>query len=180
MARNLSELMYVCKILSPHGVHGDFRVELLSDDVKRLENLRCAYLVHPKDEKQRLETIVSLNGKKAESLILHCDRIATREEVGKYRFWYIAVTRENARELPEGEYFVCDLIGCRVVDEKYGELGTVRDILDQAGQMIYEIEKEGQALLYFPALASVILDTDLEAGLIRVALPDGLYEVYRG
>lgn len=177
MSREFSDLIYVCKILSPHGVKGDFHIELLSDDVKRLNKLRHAYLINPKKDSERYETIITCIN--ANSLILHSDRINQREEVAKYRFWYIAVSRENAREIPENEYFICDLIGCNVFDRNYGDLGIVHDIIDNGAQMLYQIKKKGEKDLYFPAIEEIIKHTDIFKGSIEVELPKGLFEIYR-
>ncbi|MDO5732979.1 MAG: ribosome maturation factor RimM [Eubacteriales bacterium] len=179
MARQLQKYIYVAQILAPHGVRGAFKINLLSEDVDRLKNLKTAYLVHPKRESEALPCIISLAGRKPETLILSCDRIMSREDVAKYRFWYIAVERSQARELPEGEYFVCDLIGCEVYDQVHGYLGTVRDVIDQGAQMLYRIEKADSADLYFPAHPSFVEKTDIEAGRIDVILAPGLYELYR-
>ncbi len=177
MTRKLNQFIYVCRILSPHGVHGDFHIELLSDDIERLKNLRHAYIINPKNEDERYETIISND--KYKSLILHSDRINMREDVPKYRFWYIAVSRENARNLPEGEYFICDLISCTVFDKERGELGKVFDIIDNGYQKLYQVKKPGCKDLYFPASENIILSTDIEAAVINVDLPKGLYEIYR-
>ncbi len=179
MAKKLPRLIYVCRILKPHGVKGAFKVELLSDDPERLRSLRKAYLVHPKDEGQRFETVVSLASRHPESLLLYCDRITSREAVEAYRFWYLAVDRTQARPLPEGEYYVCDLLGCHVFDEKYGDLGTVKEIDDRGGQNRYVVTAPHQKDLYFPAVEELILKTDLEGRRIDVRLPEGLYELYR-
>lgn len=45
------------------------------------------------------------------------------------------MTREQAVELSEDEYFIADLIGLSVVDEDGERLGTLSDVLQTAPTM---------------------------------------------
>ena len=75
--------------------------------------------------------------------------------------------RAHARELAENETFICDLIGCRVVDTQGTELGKVTDVLQPGGNDVYVIRTpKGEMLL--PALKHVIPTVDAEKGIVIV------------
>lgn len=78
--------------------------------------------------------------------------------------------------LPEDvvRYNAADLIGTRVIDTNYGELGTIDDILFGPTQNVWVIQgRYGEILL--PAVDEFIEGFD-EAGSIRVCTPTGLIE----
>jgi 16S rRNA processing protein RimM len=52
-------------------------------------------------------------------------------------------------------------------------LGKIEDILDTGSNDVYVVRHEGKEVL-IPALQHVIIDIALDAGIMTVALPDGL------
>lgn len=177
--RELKQYLKVGRVRTAHGVHGAFKIDLFSDDVERLTYLDEARLVNPKDENDYREVKLSLQGRKPESLILAALDINTCDEIMAYQNWYVSVKREQAKTLQAGEYFVCDLLHCQVIDEKYGLLGEVKDLLQNTQQDIFVIAKQGEPDLLLPRVNDFVLAIDIVKGLIRTKLPYGLYEIYR-
>ena len=90
------------------------------------------------------------------------------------------MSRDDAAELNDAfEFYYGDLLGMRVIDERKGPLGTVRDIMD-TGTVDILVKDEGQPDPLFPFLKSIIRQIDQEEDVIQVILPPGLYELYRG
>ena len=56
-------------------------------------------------------------------------RYPSRNEAEAQRGFVLSLERSQARKLPDGEWFVCDLIGCRVTGDKGTDIGTLRDVL---------------------------------------------------
>ena len=54
------------------------------------------------------------------------------------------VTRENALELREDEYYFADLAGLTVQTEEGNVLGTVKDILQTGANDVYVVSRENQ------------------------------------
>ncbi len=85
----------------------------------------------------------------------------------------IFIDESDRARLPEGMYYHDDLVGCEVTCERYGELGQVVEVLDQAGHDIWRVEgPKGEVLL--PAVKAMIKQVDIERGRILVDLPEGL------
>ena len=58
------------------------------------------------------------------------------------------MTEADLPELPEGEYYVRDLIGMEAVLEDGSHLGTVTDVIQNTAQDIFEVETdEGKQVL---------------------------------
>jgi 16S rRNA processing protein RimM len=83
------------------------------------------------------------------------------------------VRREQLPDLPEGEYYWCDLLGLRVLTDRDEELGILEDIIVTGSNDVYVVTDAGRELLV-PAIASVVTAVDLTARRIDVSLPEGL------
>lgn len=93
----------------------------------------------------------------------------------------------TADKLPppeNGEYYIRDLIGLSVVDEKGAPLGHVADIFDQGAQDSFDIEfiHDGKASLPQPRREYLLFTNDnvkqidLAARRMVVCLPDGFFK----
>lgn len=89
----------------------------------------------------------------------------------------IYITEADLPELPEDTYYIRDLIGMHVSDDTGESLGTVRDIIQNRGQDLYEVERANGKLLLIPGVKEFILDIDLAQKEIKVKLPVGLLEL---
>ncbi len=95
-------------------------------------------------------------------------------DVEQYRKKSLLVSRENAVELQENEYFIADLLGLTVVTDEGKQLGTLKDVLQTGANDVYVVETpEGQEIL-IPAIRQCILSVDLEEQTMRVHLLKGL------
>ncbi len=77
---------------------------------------------------------------------------------------------------PEGTFYEYQIIGLRALTVDGLELGKVTEIIETGANDVYVATpanpREKEVLI--PALKDVIADIDLEEGIIRVDLPDGL------
>ena len=77
--------------------------------------------------------------------------------------------------LQKDEYFIADLIGVKAIDEQEQEL-TSEDVIETGANDVYQIRlKDGRQLL-LPAIKECVLDVDVEAGRMKIHIPDGLLE----
>ena len=60
---------------------------------------------------------------------------------------YISVDREHAVKLPEGRYFVADMIGCDVYDTNGAYYGKLTDVLETGANDVYVIQGEKQLMV---------------------------------
>lgn len=83
----------------------------------------------------------------------------------------VCIDRDDA-ELPEGAFFLADIIGLDVVDEDGRKLGVLKDILSPSLQQVYVVEGDREILI--PAVPEFILETNVDGGYIRVRLIEGM------
>lgn len=83
----------------------------------------------------------------------------------------VSIRRADAK-LPEGAFFLADIIGLDVVDEAGNKLGVLRDILSPSLQQVYVVEGDREILI--PAVPEFILETNVADGYIKVRLIEGM------
>lgn len=172
------EYLTIGRITGAHGLHGEVRVQPLTSDPGRFNQLTDCFLVSA-DEKQRQPVRVQNVRPGNAHLLLKLQAVDDRTAAEKLRGCYLSVNRQQAVVLPPDRWFICDLVGCAVHDESRGYLGVVSDVLQHAAQDIYVVQLAGCRDLLFPALKSILLKVDIGGQQIHVRLPDGLWELYR-
>lgn len=148
----MQELITIGQIINTHGLNGEVKVYPLTDDIRRFRKLEKVLVdgVEMKIVWCKLQT---------DKVILKFEGIDSIEQAQKYFKKYLEVRREDAVELPEGSYFIADLVGCTVYDTDGNNLGVVYDVLKTGSNDVYWI-KEGKELL-IPALKDIVLEVDV-------------------
>ena len=81
--------------------------------------------------------------------------------------------RNSFRILPEDTYYVRDLKGCSVIDEKRGMLGTISDVIQNSSHDLYEVETESKNKILIPVVAEFVKKVDIAEKHIEVSLIEG-------
>ncbi|MCM0648695.1 ribosome maturation factor RimM [Clostridium swellfunianum] len=149
----MKEFLAVGQIINTHGVKGEIKVYPLTDDIKRFRKLKEVYIDG---------NIIKILWCKlqVDKVILKLEGIESIEQAIKYKDKYIEVKREDAVKLDEGEYFIADLIGCKVFDEDNKELGDVFDVIQTPSNDVYWVKGNTEVLV--PALKDIVTNIDVE------------------
>ena len=83
----------------------------------------------------------------------------------------VQLHRADAK-LPQGSFFLADIIGLDVVDQDGQKLGTLKEVLSPSRQQVYVVA--GERNIMIPAVSEFILETNIEAGYIKVRLIEGM------
>ena len=164
------EYLSIGQIINTHGFRGAVKVHPLTDDISRFEKLKEVY-VEENDGivKYKVESVKFLSS----TVSVKLKGVDSEEAANKLRGFYIKVDRKSAVKLPKDTYFICDLIGLEVYDEKGLLIGTVKDVLQTGSNDVYVIESSGKDIL-IPALKDIVKKIDLENKKILVEMPEGL------
>ena len=113
------------RIVTTHGIHGEVKVEPWCDTPAMLAALERVYL----DEQGQQELKVEQGAVYKRMVLLKLAGFDTIEQAQTLRGQVLFLNREDL-DLPDGSYFVQDLLGCRVVDAdrpalSYGRLVQV-------------------------------------------------------
>ena len=162
-------------ISSVHGIHGECKVYPTTDDMTRFKDLKSVYAVDASGRETKLQ-IKSVKFFK-NMVICGFEGITLPEEIQKLKGRDLMIDRCDAVPLEEGEYFIADLIGLRVLDEEDNDLGEVTDMFPTGANQVMEVRlNEGRSVL-FPYISECVLGVDLEGGFVRVHVMKGLLDL---
>jgi len=161
-----SELIVIGKIVAPHGVRGDVRVIPLTDFPDRFTVLKKILIDDVKS--------LTVDGVKfhKQFVLLKFQGLNDRNAVEHLRGKLIKVKREDAVRLPEGHYFIGDIIGLQVFTEAGEYVGNISDVLQTGSNDVYVAEQEGKRPVLIPALKNVVKQIDIPNKQMIVSLLD--------
>lgn len=170
----MEDMFRVGVISSTHGVRGEVKVFPTTDDAARFNDLKTVFLDTGK-ELLKLE----ISGVKffKNMVILKFKGYDNINDIECYRGRELWITRDQAVPLGEDENFVADLIGLSVVTDEGETLGVMKDVMFTGANDVYVVERENGKELLLPAIKDCILDVDLEAGVMKVHVLDGLLDL---
>ena len=160
----MKEFLDCGQIVNTHGVRGEVRIVPWADSPEFLCQFSTLYL----DGAPR--RVLSSRVHKG-SVIARLDGVDTVEAAMLLRDKTVQIRRADAR-LPEGAFFLADVIGLKVVDEEGRTLGTLKEVLSPSVQQVYVVEGEREILI--PAVPEFILETNITDGYIKVRLIEGM------
>ncbi len=165
------EFLEAGKIVGTHGVRGELRVESWCDSPKVLAGIKTLYW-------NGGETAVKVLGARMhKSLVLmKLEGVdsATQGDLLRGKVLYLA--RKDVK-IPEGRYFIQDLIDMQVQDADTGTVyGKVREVFQTGANNVYRIVGENGKEYLFPAVEEMIAETDLDGGVIRVRPIAGIFD----
>ncbi|QXM05899.1 ribosome maturation factor RimM [Crassaminicella indica] len=167
-------LLKVGQIVNVQGIRGELRVYPLTDYKERFEELEWVYMENNREDKFYIEKVRYKNN----LVILKLKGIDDRNEAERLKNKFLTIDRENARVLPEDTYYIVDLIGLKVFTDKEKFIGNVKNVIQNAGQDLYEIAdaENPKKTILIPAVGAFIKEVSIEKGHIIVTPIEGLIE----
>jgi 16S rRNA processing protein RimM len=109
-------------------------------------------------------------------VLLWLEGVDTRSRAEELAGRAVLGDRRRFPALPAGEYYWFQVLGLPVINIADGaRLGYLDHIIPTPGHDVYVVAEGGREVL-LPAVEDVIVAIDLEAGVIKVAPPEGLLE----
>ena len=167
------EKIIIGKIVNVVGLKGEVKVYNYSEEPDRFETLERIYLG---DDKKSVEYKIENVRYKDHMVILRLLNIDNRDKAESLKNQMVYMAEEDLEELPEGVYYVKDMIGMDVVSNEGVHLGTLRDVNTNTPQKVYEVQRPGKKDILIPGVDEFILDIDMEKRVITVRVIEGLYE----
>jgi 16S rRNA processing protein RimM len=166
------ELRYLAvgKIVRAHGLRGEVSVAVLTEFPERFETTEWVYLGNEFEATPyRLE---SYRWHK-DNVLLTLAGVTNRTQAEALRGQLVQVPLEEAVALPEGSYYLYQLIGLQVKTVEGEFLGIITSIMETGANDVYVVQNQGRELL-LPAIPDVIKTIDLANGLMVVQVIEGL------
>ena len=170
----MEKYLRVGVISSSHGVRGEAKVFPTTDDVQRFKKLKTCILDTGREYKElHIESVKFFK----QMVILKFKEIASIDEVMQYKGKDLLVTRDQAVKLEENEYFICDLIGLKVVTDEGEDFGVLTDVIQTGANDVYVVAMKDGKELMLPAIGDCILNVVLEQGRMEVHVLEGLMDL---
>lgn len=167
----MEDLLQVGIITGTHGLKGEVKVFPTTDDKERFLDLEDVLL---DTGSELLELKVEYCKFFKKFVFVKFEGLDDINEVEKYKRCPLLVTRENAVELEEDEYFVADLLSLTIVDDSGVTVGKLENVISTGANDVYEVLTEDGGRILLPAIKECILDVDMNEGIILVHLLKGL------
>ena len=171
----MENLLQVGAILDTHGLRGEVKVFPTTDDPSRYDDLEEVELLTKEGKYIHLEVEHVRYFKNL--VIVKFKSYDNINDIEQYKKCNLYVTRENAVELEEDEYFVADLIGLTAKSDEGEELGTLTDVLTTGANDVYVITGADWEELLVPAIHDCVQEVNVEEGYVTLHLLPGLRDL---
>jgi len=174
----MEQFLRIGVISSTHGIKGEVKVYPTTDSPQRFKEVKDVILKAPKGDIQTKIRGVRFFKNLA---IVWFECFDNPEEAAKYIGTDIYIDRKDAQPLEDGEYYIADLIGCRVNDDEGNFLGILKDVLQTGANDVYIVESEMQngqkKEILLPVIKECIKKVDIERGEITAHIMPGLLDL---
>ena len=167
----MQEYFEIGQIVNTFGIKGEVKVNPFTDDIEQFERLKSILV---EKNKKLLEVEIENVRYQKHLVILKLKNIEDMNTAEKYKGCYIKIHRKDARKLPDGTYFIADIIGSEVITDDGQKLGKVDDIYNTGSNDICVVKDELGKQILLPGIKDVILDIDIEKQVVTVHLLEGL------
>jgi 16S rRNA processing protein RimM len=161
------------KILRAWGVKGELLIFPLTGDLERFAQVEKVFIsdLKGREEVYRIKRSRIFQGK----VLLQLEGIEDREKANSLRGKYLEIPKEDVPCLPEGKYYLFDLIGSQVESLKGEKIGEVKEVLSFPANYILVVRKERKEY-YIPFTKDVIKKIGIKEKLITIEPISGLLE----
>jgi 16S rRNA processing protein RimM len=148
----------------------------LTDDPKRFSLLEK--VIVSKDEKisefevEKVQTELKTK-KLKEIVLLKLKEVESPEEAKKLVGSFLEIEKEDVIKLPEGRYFVFDIVGLKVITTEEKKIGTVKEVISLPANDVYVVQGN-QKEYDIPATKEVVKKIDLERKVMIIEPKEGL------
>jgi len=150
----MKDTLVIGLITTTHGIKGEVKVYPYTDDINRFSEL--SYVIID-DKKYDIENVKYQKNK----VILKLESINSIEEAISFKNKTVDILREDAIPLPEGKFYIADIIGCMVYDEDGAFIGEVFDYIETKANDVYSVNHEGKELL-IPVVEHIVPVIDVD------------------
>lgn len=168
--------LVVARFIKPHGLRGDVLVYPMTDDPE--EAFAPGRVLRPVTEDATVvgkELVVQRSRAYQRRWLLSFAGVESRSEVESWPPCFLGARASELRAPGEDEMYIHELPGSEVVE--HGKMiGTVRELIDGAGQQYLVVDREGGECM-IPFRDPIVTRIDRQARRIEVDLPPGLLEL---
>jgi 16S rRNA processing protein RimM len=167
----------LAEIARPHGVRGEVRLRLFNRDSDLLLGLDEVLVRLPDGDEQ--EVSVDAARRANDAILMKLYSVDDRTRAEELRGAVVCARRSAFPPLEEGEFYVCDVEGARVVveagEELGREIGRVRTVRTYPAAEVLVVEAaDGGRPWEVPLVEAVVRRVDVASGLVVLSTMTGV------
>ncbi|WP_304038459.1 ribosome maturation factor RimM [Mesonia mobilis] len=172
---NKEDCFYLGKIVSKFSFKGEVLVKLDTDDPESFLEMESVFIDMNKNlipffiEKSSLQ--------KSNLLRLKFEEITSEEDADRILKKELYLPLSFLPELQDDQFYFHEVIGFKVTDKLFGDVGILKGVNDSTPQALFEIERDGKEILV-PVNDDFIDKLDKPNKTIHLDVPEGLIEMY--
>ena len=172
---NKEDCFYLGKIVSKFSFKGEVLVKLDTDDPESFLEMESVFIDMNKNlipffiEKSSLQ--------KSNLLRLKFEEITSEEDADRILKKELYLPLSFLPELQDDQFYFHEVIGFKVTDKLFGEIGVLKGVNDSTPQALFEIERDGKEILV-PVNDDFIDKLDKPNKTLHLDVPEGLIEMY--
>ena len=161
--------LVIGRITRPHGIRGELRVESYTDTPERFNWVKKIYL----DENDSSPFTVEEVRFHQKWVLIKFKGIDDRSAADSLGRGWLYIPMDEAVPLEEDEYFLFQLIGLRVVNQRGDAIGEISDVLETQANNVFVV-KDNQNEHLIPDIPEVIQEIDFNKGIMTIEEFPGL------
>ena len=152
------------RIVNTHGLHGEVKIEPWADGPAFFKQIKTLYI-------DGSPFRLLLSRPQGAFVLARLEGVTDINAAMRLKNKIISIDRDEV-SLPEGSFFLADLIGLAVVSDAGTPLGRLTEVLQRPANNVYVVQGERERLI--PAVPEFIVRTDIENGVMTVHLIEGM------
>jgi 16S rRNA processing protein RimM len=169
------DCFYLGKIVRKHSFKGEVVIKLDTDEPELYQEMESVYVDFGNNLVPFFIEKSSLH--KGNQLRVRFEDVNSEADADAILKSDIYLPLTLLPKLSGDQFYFHEIIGFKVVDRNFGEVGIIVKINETAAQPLFEIDREGTVIL-IPMVDEFIKKVDRENKKIEVQTPEGLIELY--
>ncbi len=166
-------LLEIGRVTGLHGVRGKVRVAMHSGDAEGALKVRSVWLSGMPDGSPDGREYEVVEAQRAGGCaVFSLKGVETPEAARGLAGARVSVRRDDLPDLPEGEFYWVDAVGCSVVGEAGEPLGEVTGVLPGPAHDWLVVRRNGEEA-YLPVVEAFVRSVDVRARRITASPPEG-------
>ncbi|GIW16550.1 MAG: ribosome maturation factor RimM [Tepidiforma sp.] len=158
----------VARVLRPHALRGELRVEVFSPTARNIQRGRPVYL-------QGIRRVVERARQAGDDWIIKLSGLDTRTQVEHLHGELLEALDSDVLRDDSESYFIYELIGLEVVTASGESLGTIVEVLQPGANDVYVVHGERGEILV-PAIGQVVREINLGARRVVITPLPGMLD----
>lgn len=169
----IKEFLELGQIVGTHGVRGEMRLNPRCDSAEFAKKFNTVYF----DEKESSAVKVVSCRPHGNVVLIKLDGTDSVEQAQTLR-GSILYIRRNDINLPDGQWFIAELIGCTVydADDESVVYGKLTDVMQTGANDVWAVTDGGGREYLLPAIKSVVIKTDVENNAVFIRPLKGIFD----